>query len=118
MLRDDEITDGSGPGMATLFSDEQLQWFDWGCRCQVDDLAMLDHAILLAVNNCLQREGRDTALLDQTPLYDCIDPEALTTLLSARGHTTVEASFTYEGYHVTVSSDGEMTVRDEVPASC
>jgi hypothetical protein len=117
MLRDDEPAIDAGPGVATLISDEQFDWFDWGCRCRVDEADALNHAILLAVNRCLQRNGRDVSLLDQTPLYDCIDPDALENLLADQEHAPVEVTFTYERHEVAVSSEGEVTVRDEATVS-
>lgn len=48
------------------------------------------------------------------PLYDAIDPDALDTIVAdaetrADGDVTVE--FTFDGYEVTVSTDGSVLVR-------
>ena len=44
------------------------------------------------------------------PLGDVIDVDALARLVS-RSHQTVRVAFRYEGYDVTVRSDGRISVR-------
>ncbi|WP_232701674.1 HalOD1 output domain-containing protein [Halobacterium wangiae] len=46
------------------------------------------------------------------PLYDVLDPDALTALLDAPGDS-LTVKFAYCDYHVTVDSDGNVTVADE-----
>ncbi|SER28306.1 HalOD1 output domain-containing protein [Natrinema salaciae] len=66
-------------------------------------------AIIEAVGDVTNREPDA-----MSPLYDTVDPEALTDLVtSARDHP-VDVSFSYEGCWVTVSSDGRVVV--EPPA--
>lgn len=62
----------------------------------------------------------DRSILELTPLYDVVDPDALNALFgrgresSGRPQTF---AFTYEGYRVTVCGDGTVTVtRPEHPA--
>lgn len=49
------------------------------------------------------------------PLFDVIDPDALDSLFTSttpRSNDGGQISFTYFGYHVTVSSDGDVSVAD------
>ena len=53
------------------------------------------------------------------PLYDAVDPEALETLLTSTrdGQSApVRVSFPYEGYTVTVTDGGEVTVEKSAVA--
>jgi hypothetical protein len=50
----------------------------------------------------------DSDVLDQPPLYDVVDPEALETLVDAMSDG--EISFVYAGFDVTVESDGAVTL--------
>ncbi|MEF8800405.1 MAG: HalOD1 output domain-containing protein [Halolamina sp.] len=50
----------------------------------------------------------DTDVLDQPPLYDVIDPDALDALVEAMSDG--EVSFIYAGYEVTVESDRTVTL--------
>ena len=65
------------------------------------------------------REVAERARIESTslpPLYDVFDPDALTALVDAPGGS-VTVEFTYCNYHVTVDSDGDVTVSDEQPRS-
>lgn len=52
----------------------------------------------------------DRELTAMSPLYDTIDPEALTDLVTSARDRTIDVSFSYEGCLVTVSSDGRVAV--------
>jgi hypothetical protein len=55
------------------------------------------------------REGVDPMALG-TPLYEAIDPDALTAITNADPATELTLSFNYSGYRVTVIADGEPIV--------
>jgi hypothetical protein len=66
-------------------------------------------AVVEAVSD---REGVDPAELDR-PLYEVIDPDGLDRLMEGGpGETPVYVTFRYYGYHVTVSSAGDVTVSE------
>lgn len=52
----------------------------------------------------------DCRLVSMAPLYDTVDPEALSTLLASPRNHPIEAKFTYEGCCVTVSNEGSVVV--------
>jgi hypothetical protein len=60
------------------------------------------------VERVAAREGVDHTEL--TPLFDAIDPDALDKILDTSPHTgsALQVSFTYHGYDVTVTGDGEV----------
>lgn len=61
-----------------------------------------------------RRNGLDPLEL-KTPLYDAIDSDRLDTLVESarqRGNSTVEVTFEYSGYTVTVNGDGAVTLRE------
>ena len=59
-----------------------------------------------------ESEGVDPAALEQ-PLYEVIDPEALDRLVSKGSREApIHITFRYYGYHVTVSSAGDVTVSE------
>jgi hypothetical protein len=64
-------------------------------------------AVVEAVSD---KEGVDPAELDR-PLYEAIDPEGLDSLTEGgSGEMPVYVTFRYYGYHVTVSSAGDVTL--------
>lgn len=57
-----------------------------------------------------QREGIDPVEL-QTPIYEVVDLDALDALTRGESESTsVEISFTYEGYEVTVDNDRDVGI--------
>lgn len=53
----------------------------------------------------------DRPALELSPLRSTIDPDALSRIVaSENGRGPVSVSFTYEGQHVSVDSDGQITV--------
>lgn len=82
---------------------------DTGGTYQVDDGEHLSSAVVHAVADA---EGADP--LDLTPLYDAVDPDALDSLfasLTGEGAASIdEVSFEYEGYDVTVTADGSVSL--------
>ncbi|QCS41087.1 HalOD1 output domain-containing protein [Natrinema versiforme] len=52
--------------------------------------------------------NRDPAAM--SPLYDTVDPEALTDLVTGAQNHQIKVSIAYEGCYVTVSSDGGVVV--------
>ncbi|WP_049922760.1 HalOD1 output domain-containing protein [Halopiger djelfimassiliensis] len=64
-------------------------------------------ALVTALARIAAREDRDRTALP--PLYDSIDPEALTAVLES--NADVRVRFEYEGYRVVIGSD-EVTVID------
>lgn len=61
------------------------------------------------VSAIADREGIDPMDLEP-PLYDAIDPDALTAITDAHPATELTLSFNYVGYRVTVIADGEPIV--------
>lgn len=61
------------------------------------------------VSAIAEREGIDPMALEP-PLYDAIDPDALTAITEADPATELTLSFNYAGYRVTVIADGEPIV--------
>lgn len=67
------------------------------------------------VTEVAAREGVDPTALTP-PLHDVIDPDALDALFTSTptqdrdGEASV--SFTYNGYDITVTSDGDLTIRE------
>lgn len=59
------------------------------------------HISVSIVEAIAERTERDVTELPQ--LYDCVDPDALESLVE--GMSVGEVSFCYAGYHVTVLSD-------------
>lgn len=54
----------------------------------------------------------NTDPVEQPPLYEAIDPEALNDLLTARSEPGInQVSFQYAGYTIVVRGDGEVQVR-------
>lgn len=66
----------------------------------------LSAAILEAI---AAREGVDPTEL-RTPLYTVIDPEALASLFR---NGTGQVTFTYHGYEITVSSEGDIDLQPQ-----
>ena len=82
---------------------------------------MADDLTVEIIHRISTIEGVDGPELE-SPLYDSIDPDALEKLVSGterRGDgAELNVSFTYLGYRVTVTGDGEVSVRqadDERP---
>ncbi|WP_162524367.1 HalOD1 output domain-containing protein [Halobellus captivus] len=50
--------------------------------------------------------------LDLPPLYDAIDPDTLDAVVSTMSNG--ELTFTYAGHEITVDSEGEISVDDEM----
>ena len=81
-------------------------------RTETGDPESLSIAVIIAI---AEHEGVDPVELD-TPLYEVVDPDALDALFSGhrdgtgspRGHL----SFSYNGYEVHVTSDGDVRVSD------
>ena len=48
-------------------------------------------------------------VLSLPPLFDAIDPEALSTLVETSGDSTT-VQFAYVGYEITVTGDGSVTI--------
>ncbi|WP_262178580.1 HalOD1 output domain-containing protein [Haloarcula laminariae] len=57
------------------------------------------------------RAGVDPLELD-TPLYDAIEPDELDAIVGGAGRSTVEVTFRYYGYTVTVDSDLTVTLSE------
>ncbi|MDF9744979.1 HalOD1 output domain-containing protein [Natrinema salsiterrestre] len=72
---------------------------------QFDDGSEVILAIVDAVAAATDRD-----LTAMSPLYDTVDPESLTDLVTSARDRPIEVSFTYEGCRVTVSSDGGVVV--------
>ena len=66
-----------------------------------------DPIIIRIIEYVADSIGRDVE--DLAPLYDSIDPDALTTILQAEN---VSVSFEYDGVDVHVWSDGTMCVSE------
>lgn len=67
----------------------------------------LSEAVVRAVADA---EGVDPIDLD-TPLYEAIDPDALDRLFeSQKGRPTGRLTFSYRGYDVCVTADGQLTL--------
>ena len=64
-----------------------------------------------------EREGVDPLDLDP-PLSEAIDTDALNVLLSGpengKRSPSIEITFSYNGYAVTVTNDGEVTLADSI----
>ena len=61
------------------------------------------------VSAIAEREGIDPMNLEP-PLYDAIDPDALTAITDADPAVELTLSFNYAGYRVTVIADNEVVV--------
>ena len=83
----------------------RVEWTDDGCRYLPAEAEPPSEAIITAVNTCLERDGRDLSLAEQTPLYNAIDPDALDSFISLADSSIQQVSFTYLGYTVTVTGD-------------
>ena len=108
-----DANDSDGYRTAMPFDDIRIEWSENGCECRVDDTAHLCEAVVTAVDRCRRRDDRDAPLPERTPLYEHIDPDALGNLFSHCEHSNGMVSFTYGGYRVTATSEGNVTVRDE-----
>lgn len=60
------------------------------------------------VQKVAARTGRDQ--LELPVLHDCVDPDALDTLVD--GMSGGQISFTYAGQDVTITGDGEITLEE------
>ncbi|WP_162265537.1 HalOD1 output domain-containing protein [Haloprofundus marisrubri] len=68
------------------------------------------HSVVLAiVETVASITNRDITAMP--PLFDVIDPEALTDLLTSPRERSIEVCFWYEGCQIDVSSRGDVTVR-------
>lgn len=96
------LADGGGVALA-----------DEGGRCETDAQLEARSVCLEIVTAVAAREGVDPVTLTP-PLYEAIDPDALRALFESRPTETDQRTgsvlFTYNGYTVTVSSDGEVAL--------
>ncbi|WP_121741833.1 HalOD1 output domain-containing protein [Natronorubrum halophilum] len=67
-----------------------------------------DAVVVTIVETVATITNRDP--IDMTPLFETVDPEALTDLVVSNRAQPIEVSFSYEGCRVTVSSDGTVVV--------
>lgn len=51
------------------------------------------------------------------PLYDTVDPEAINSLCTADSNSSLQISFEYEGYAVTISATGRIRLADTAEIS-
>lgn len=81
-------------------------------RTEMDDAETLSTAIITAM---AEHEGIDPVELDH-PLYEVVDPDALDALFPVQrdgtGAPIGRLSFSYNGYEVHVTSDGDVRVSD------
>lgn len=75
---------------------------------QFDPDAESSAVVVTVVETVAAVSGSDPTAMP--PLYDTVDPEALTALVASARDRPVEISFTYEACRVTVSSDGCVVV--------
>ena len=95
-------SDDSSPRPGPTGVDQPLSTqFDW-----VDTPPSI--AVVEAISVAANREP-----LDGPPLYDAVDSEALDDLFETEGRppANLEVSFTYDGFDVTVTGAGTVTVR-------
>ena len=97
----------NSPDSTTLPSTASLR-FDPTTRthhvcCDTDGLSSVTAVVTEAVAAV---SGCDVLELD--PLFDAVDPDFLDTIVAYRD---AELTFAYEGYSVTVSSGGEISIR-------
>lgn len=102
-----EETAHTGPPSARAISDDSTGYdpttgtfhsrFDDG----TDAVVAIVEAVA-TVTNC--------DLTAMSPLYETVDPEALTDIVTGDRGRPVEVSFAYEGCQVSVSSDGRIVV--------
>lgn len=71
------------------------------------------------INAIANKEGVETTAIEPPeyePLYEVLNPEALDALFAPRENGTARTNgrveFPYCGYHVTVTSDGDVHVRE------
>lgn len=86
-------------------------------RSDDDELQSLSFEVIAAI---AEREGVDPTDIEPPEyeaLYDVINPEALDSLFATRengvGRGSGEVSFPFCGYHVVVTSDGEVDVSEQ-----
>lgn len=94
-----------------LIDADRIEWADGVYQYQIDVAETASDAVVFAVNECLQRDDEEVPILEQTPIYEQVDPDALDSLFSSSRPSSVEVSFVYEGYHVTVTSESEVLLR-------
>lgn len=68
-----------------------------------------DESVCLAVLRTVAAVSNKTPT-DLPPLYEAVDPDALEELMRSDSGQTIEATFPYFGYVITVRSDGEISV--------
>ena len=86
-------------------------------RTDADEVSSISFQVITAVAD---REGIDPVELEPPEydaLYDVVNPEALDSLFASRENGTDRASgrveFTFCGYDVVVTGDGEVELSDE-----
>ena len=86
-------------------------------RSEANDIQSLSYEVIAAV---AEREGVDPTDIEPPEyesLYEAINPEALDSLFAPRSNGTERTrgrvEFTFCDYHVVVTSEGEVEVRDE-----
>lgn len=77
-----------------------------GCRYVRDPAERPSVAVVSAVEGLLEAEGDVADGEDLHRLYDSVDPDALDDMF--RGGFTGNVSFTFNGCHVTVTSENEV----------
>ncbi|MFP8954288.1 HalOD1 output domain-containing protein [Natrialbaceae archaeon A-arb3/5] len=88
-------------------------------RSQTDSTQSLSFEVIAAI---AEKEGVDPTDIEPPEyqsLYDAINPEALDSLFAPRVDGTTRTNgrveFTFCEYHISVTSDGNVVVRDEQP---
>lgn len=86
-------------------------------RSEADDIQSLSYEVIAAV---AEREGVDPTDIEPPEyesLYESINPEALDSLFAPRSdgskRTRGRVEFTYCGYRILVTSEGDVQVRDD-----
>lgn len=85
---------------------DQITASDGYCRYEIDTDERPSVAVVAVVDVLL---GDDLARVEDELLYECVDPDALDTLLAAGFDG--EISFTFRGCSVTIGGDRSLTVR-------
>lgn len=70
--------------------------------------------LVVAVTDAVA-EATDRNPTELDPLYESIDPDALTALFAGRNPSDTRIEFEYQGQTVTIDGDGQVTVDPATP---
>lgn len=92
-----------------LINETALTWQDGECHYNASDGQSMSHAVIGAVNKCIERDNDAMPITEQPSLFEAINPDALDDLFT-KPQSGTSVQFMYAGYEITVEGDGKVIV--------